>query len=247
MIFMIIKLFLISLFSLYIYSAQTLKGMGVSLPSSFREDGRGKEQIFLDHLIKDCMKYKYTIKQYPFGRHMIAFSEESFDFVTTVPESSKLKYFQSKSYIHYQNGVSTLKGQKINSLQDLVGKRVITFSGATELIPGLKELVKDFASYSEKAKQEIHSKMLLLGRVDAVISDAVIFFAHTKELKKEKFQMKDLEFHHLFDKTNFTLYFKDKSLRDKFNSCVVKMHKTGKDEKLAFEFYINELYRTLSE
>ena len=226
---------------------QILKGMGVTLPSAFRDDGRGKEQLFLDHLIVQCMDLDYTIERTLYGRHMIDFARSDFDFVTTVPSGTEIRgRFESRPYISYTNGVITLAGARIDSLDDLHGKRVVSFDGASAVLPGLAEARGNFALYLEKAKQELHTKMLLANRVDAVISDPIIFYAHTRELVSAgAIDARNLEFHHILEELHFSAYFKDESLRDAFDACVAEMFESGAQERLRYEFYINELYRSL--
>ncbi len=225
---------------------KSLRGMGVILPSAFKDNGKGREQIVLDYLIKDCLKTDYTIENYPYGRHINDFPTSSFDFVTTIPDSENLVNYKSMPYIKYMNGVSTKSSLKISSLKDLKGKRVISFSGAKELIPELRDSHKTFATYIEKSKQDLHTKMLLADRVDAVISDAIVFHSHTyKLLKNKEVSYSPLSFHHILKETEFVLYFKKKELRDRFNVCVKEMISSGKSERFKYEFYVNELFNSL--
>ncbi len=245
--FLNIKFYIFLLFSFTSFATGPLKGLGVVLPGSFRDDGRGKEQLVLNYLIKECMKKDYKTVSVPFGRHLISFgAEDEHDFVTTVPLGANLPYFRSKIYIQYNNGVITKSDLKIQRVQDLIGKRVISFKGAKDVIPEITELHKEFASYAEIPKQELHTKMLLANRVDAVIADSIVFHAHTEQLvRDQEVKMKPLSFHHVLKHTDYTVVFKNKVLRDEFDVCVDKMKATRRAERIKYEFYINELFRSL--
>jgi ABC-type amino acid transport substrate-binding protein len=192
------------------------------------------------------MNTKIDIKLAPFGRHMTMFkSSKDIDVVTSVYGENNLPGFKTKSHITYYNGVSYLAekfGQKIQSLEDLKGKRVISFVGARKMFPELEKMIPNLKSYSENSNQEIHSKMLFNDRVDAVISDAVIFAHHTAELQREnqKLYRKPVKFQQIFTPTPFYLVFRSSEYRNKFNVCLEKLGSLHILDRLNIEYY-NEM------
>ena len=228
-----------------------LAGVGVDIAGVFQGYTGSKgplktvvgreERIILK--IFECMNTEIDIKLAPFGRHMSMFnSSKDIDVVTTVYGQNKLVGFETHSHITFNNGVSYLAekfGQSIQSLNDLKGKRVISFVGATKMFPELEIIIPAFKSYSEISNQEIHSKMLFNDRVDAVISDAVIFAHHTAELQREnqKLYRKPVKFQQVFKPTPFYLVFKSKMYRDKFNGCLSKLNSLQILDRLNIEYY----------
>lgn len=200
--------------------------LGVDIAGVFDEKPIGRERLIVQELAK-CMGRELKVTLAPYGRHISFFAKaETFDAVATVPPEQDVFGYRSISHIDYENGVSTLASfkSKIASIKDLKGLRVVSFKGAEDLLPGMKEAVPSFASYAEIANQELHSKMLLLERIDAVVSDRYIFYMHTKKLRDEAPTKKEFaqktKFHSVFSPSHFLMSFRKKSDRDAFNSCV---------------------------
>ncbi|EQC47349.1 ABC transporter substrate-binding protein [Bacteriovorax sp. Seq25_V] len=200
------------------------------------------------HEIFGCMGKKLVFIVAPYGRHVKWFEEDTnFDAVATVSPDTQSKYFSSAPHIKYTNGVSTLYSLKkdIHTLDDLKGLRVISFVGASSMLPKLKEAIPTFKSYVEKSSQELHSKMLLKSRVDAVISDGIIFASHTKKLQqdnpKEQAYFSPVKFSPIFDSTNFHMVFKDKNNQQLFNSCLLKLTNNGRLDKINTAFLLEQI------
>jgi len=207
----------------------------------------GREGRVVEEIIS-CMKLKLTFTIAPYGRHAKWFEEnEKFDAAATISPDIKSKYFSSTPHIKYSNGVSTLYSlnRRIESLSDLKGLRVISFIGASTMLPKLKEAIPTFKSYVEKSSQELHTKMLVKSRVDAVISDGIIFASHTKKLQLENATDPDyfmpIKFSPIFDPINFHMIFRKKSLQQSFNSCLRKLTNNGRLEKINTSFLLEQI------
>ncbi len=241
--FIILTLFLL-LTSFTNANSKTLNVLGVSL--SGEKDDRNIREYKIINLIFKCMGSDFKIENVPYGRHLLLYNEsKDYDVITTVPPNEKLKGYKSNSHIKYINGVSVLKDSKLNirTLKDLKNLNVISFVGASELIPEIKENMKLFKSYNEINDQESHSKLLFLGRADAVISDGLIFQSYNmklrqKEPSKKEFQKKT-KFFHILQPSKFSLYFKDKILVDKFNSCLKKEYIQKKIDRINYQYLMD--------
>lgn len=207
-------------------STNTLRVLSITIPGVFDESPPARERMIVEEMAK-CMGKKISVTLVPYMRHISYFeAKDEVDAVATVPPDAKVVGYPTISHISYHNGASTLASfqKEINSPQDLKGLRVISFKGACSILPGMNEAVKSFASYEEMIDLDIHSKMLLLERVDAVVSDKYVFSVHTKRIRQQEPNRKEFfratKFHPIFGPTPFRMSFKDKNLRDQFNKCV---------------------------
>ena len=87
--------------------------------------------------------------------------------------------------------------------------------------------------------------MLVKSRVDAVISDGIIFASHTKKLQRENATdpdyFKPIKFSPIFDPINFHMIFRKKSLQQSFNSCLRKLTNNGRLEKINTSFLLEQI------
>ncbi len=154
------------------------------VPPMVFPDGTGREASIIGEALAAC-GHQAVFKVVPFGRHWIDFRDgAAVDAVSTVPEGMAMPGARSVPYILYQNGASVLKtsGLRVSSLADLAGKRIITFAGAPDVLPGLRAAMPSFADFRERADQLVHSNLLFAGRVDAVLADGLIFAEYNRQL-----------------------------------------------------------------
>ncbi len=232
-------------------ATEKLKGVSVNLAGVIDQDGNGREMQIMKSVFK-CMGKEFSLTQVPYGRHLLEFNNsKSYDFVTTVPPSTKLKGFSSVSHIGYYNGVITSKSlsRNISSLDDLKGLNVIAFQGAQDILPGLALAKKNMKSYKETTKQEIQSRLLLAGRMDAVISDSVIFLRYMKKIKPsaKKVIEKDMKFKFssIFPTSHFHVQFLKESVQADFNKCFKKLEKSGDIDRINHEYLVNIIYQVI--
>ncbi|MBH48753.1 MAG: hypothetical protein CME71_11345 [Halobacteriovorax sp.] len=206
--------------------SKVLRVLGVDIAGVFDETPKGRERLVLE-TIAECMGRKIELELAPYGRHLSYFGiSDKFDLVATVPPGGKVSGFQSKSHIDYQNVVTTLKDFTgvISSVSDLKGLDVVSFKGARSMLAGLEDAIPTFKTYQEIAQQDLHTRMLMFKRVDAVISDKYIFFSHTKRLQRlepdRKQLFRETKTHEVFEPSKFTVSLKNQKLRDSFNRCL---------------------------
>lgn len=211
---------------------KTLLLVAAYLPANMDYEGKGREADIIKEVLA-CFKYKPKYDIQPYARHFVSFKNVGkYDAVATVPATMKLAGFDSVSHVVYQNGISSLtRKAKFRSLQELKKKRVVSFKGARGILPGLEENIPFMQSYEEMSRQDIHSQMLFTEKVDAVISDGLIFSAHNELLRKKNFKnpayFQSASFHASFPPNPFKMVFRDEVLRDKFNSCYNQLAKDG--------------------
>lgn len=212
------------------------------LPPMFNSAGNGREASVITETLASC-GHQVHFKLVPFGRHWIEYGEKGdLDAVATVPSDMAMTGARSVPYIRYQNGASVLKssGLTIKTLGDLTGKRVVTFFGASGVLPGLKDAASSFAEFRERADQLSHSNLLFAGRVEAVLSDGLIFAEYNRQLIEKvkggeslSFDPKqDVVFTAIFPPNEYTMMFRDESLRDDFNRCYDGLVKSGRADAI---------------
>jgi polar amino acid transport system substrate-binding protein len=208
------------------------------IPPNIKEDGQGREADIIRSALKlgdvrpELKTRSVRFHVEPFGKHWYSYeTDDRFDAVATVPTIADLRGHTSKFYIMYRNGVGVLDGkgaqEPITNLEQMDGERVISFAGAAQVIPGLKELVKrgKFKAYLEREDQRTHSWMLLNGKVDAVIADAMIFSEFNDRIFADgKAKRHAIQFYsHAFMPTCYTMVFRNAEYRDQFDDGLRKM------------------------
>lgn len=219
-------------------SAKEVTILAGELPPMFNGGNQGREAEIITAALERC-GHTATFRLMPFTRHWDSYSKGQGDAVTTVPVGMPIDGFASDTYIQYQNGVSFLSEATAGyaDLSALSGRSVIAFKGASEIIPGLKDAVASFKSYKEVADQEVQSKMIFGGRVDAVIGDGMIFAAYNANLRENAGALQfnpnqDVTFSAIFAPSEYVLSFRDQELTADFNRCFAEIRDDGTLAKL---------------
>lgn len=212
------------------------------LPPMFNADGTGRDALIIREALGAC-GHGVRFRIVPMGRHWGDYGTGAADGVAVVPPAMRLPGWASEVYARYQNGASVLKssGLAVNSLADLVGKRVITFAGGVEILPGLREIADRFADLRERADQMVHSNLLFAGRVDAVLADGLIFAEYNRQLRERSATGQHLPFDPnqavvftaIFPPSPYTVVFRNERLRDDFNRCLAVLSVTGRIDDIA--------------
>ncbi len=244
-------IFIFSLPFFFAQGAKLLNGLTVNLAGVVGPDQKGREQVIIESVF-ECMGVKATFNEVPYGRHLMEFQDKKhYDFVTTIPYNEKLSGFKTLSHIAYYNGVITRASLKkeIKSLKDLAGLSVIAFQDALKLLPGLNKVVNKFKVYKETTKQELQGKLIIAGRMDAAISDSMIFYHYTRKLRSDKDEgFKDrvkFKFHNIFKPSRFHLYFSDQKLQKSFDTCFSKLRVKGGIQKINHLYMLDAVYDLL--
>ncbi len=223
-------------------AARPVTILAPELPPMMNTDGTGREASIIKETLAACGQEAH-FKVVPFGRHWNDYRDgvqvgKQVDAVTTVPAGMEMPGFRSVPYIHYQNGASVLKssGLTVRSLAELAGKRVITFSGAPDVLPGLRAAIPSFGDFRERADQMVHSNLLFAGRVDAVLADGLIFAEYNRQLQEKAKSggglpfdpAQPVQFTAIFPPTPYSMVFRDESLRADFDRCFAELKAKGR-------------------
>lgn len=150
------------------------------------------------------------------------------------------KFYLSDSYITFQNFAWTLKSKshQLNGLGDLSKKSVIAFQNARSFLgPEFSSAISKNSDYHEYAEQSRQIKMLLMDRVDVIICEERTF-----RMQKDKIQRKsahplpEIAKHALFPKSQYSVAFHDKRMRDSFNKSLKRIREKG-ELKTVFNQY----------
>lgn len=205
------------------------------LPGASEEGGYGRDIEIVDHTLSACGYGTNFIIQ-PFGRHLWSFKYlEKADGVMTVPLGNSMPGFSTAAYIWYQNGAfyDATEQDAIETVDDLKGLNVVTFQNGPEIL-GLEEKVDDLGSIMTIADQTIHSRLLLKGRVDAILADGLIVAEVNQRIvddseQSERLLVKQsrLEFAPIFVPAPYKMVFKDPAVADAFDRCFDELFQDG--------------------
>lgn len=239
-------------------AARPVTILAPELPPMITADGTGREASIIRETLAAC-GHEAHFKVVPFGRHWNDFRDTAqvgaqvgaqagaqVDAVTTVPAGMEMPGSRSVPYILYQNGASVLKssGLTVQSLADLAGKRVITFSGAPDVLPGLRAAIPSFGDFRERADQMVHSNLLFARRVDAVLADGLIFAEYNRQLREKAKSAGGLpfdpaqpvQFTAIFPPTPYSMVFRDATLRADFDRCFAELKAKGRIDAIDREW-----------
>lgn len=231
-------------------AARPVTILAPELPPMMTAAGTGREASIIKEALAAC-GHEAHFKVLPFGRHWNDYRDGvqaggQVDAVATVPPGMEMPGSRSVPYIFYQNGASVLKssGLTVRSLADLAGKRVITFSGAPDVLPGLRAAIPSFGDFRERADQMVHSNLLFAGRVDAVLADGLIFAEYNRQLQEKAKSAGGLpfdpaqpvQFTAIFPPTSYSMFFRDESLRADFDRCFAELKAKGRVDAIDREW-----------
>jgi polar amino acid transport system substrate-binding protein len=238
------KLILISLiFNIYTNAKELQIVFSHTTPPFVFEDGKG---IVVD-IIKESLKHKqYAIKPVfvNIGRSFELFKNGHVDATSIIKKSSGLEAYYSEYFMQYHNAAIMLKSNNYNikKIEDLQNYYFSSFQNASVYLGKKFGKTAKIAGerYSEIADQKLQVYKLLRGRTDIAIMDKYIFKYYKNQLIHEKkvpasIETKVIE---LFKPTKYRTAFKDKKIRDYFNSGLKKIKASGK---------YNEIYKHYSE
>ncbi|AHI28727.1 substrate-binding periplasmic protein [Marinobacter similis] len=231
--------------------AGVLRILAPDLPGTSEPGGKGRDAETVKRVLQRCgYEAKFLIQ--PFGRHIFTYRDSNkADAVMTVPLGAKLPGYSTAAYIWYQNGAiyDANRIPPITTVDDLRGRKVVTFKNGIELLE-LEDFEASLGSVLELSNQRIHSHLLMLGRVDAILADGLIVAEINRRILTsttamlELDQLPDLKFAPIFTPTPYKLVFRDPSLAEAFDRCFDQAYADGLimaiDEK-----YIGRFQRAL--
>ncbi|WP_286221989.1 transporter substrate-binding domain-containing protein [Marinobacter apostichopi] len=231
--------------------AGVLRILAPDLPGTSEPGGKGRDAETVKRVLQRC-GYEAKFLTQPFGRHIFTYRDSNkADAVMTVPLGTQLSGYSTAAYIWYQNGAvyDANRIPRVNSVADLQGRDVVTFKNGVELLE-LENYEVKFGSVLELANQRIHSHLLLLGRVDAILADGLIVAEINRRILTsassifELDQLPDLKFAPIFTPTPYKLVFREPALAKAFDSCFDLAYEEGVVTRID-EKYIGRLQQSL--
>lgn len=213
--------------------AADLSILAPNLPPMVMENGEGREAEIIRATLERC-GHNVTFVVQPFTRHWASYEKGDGDGVTTVPMGMPLPGTASASYISYQNGVSYLTSRDAGfvELSDLNTHNVVSFRGASDILPGLADATGAFGDYREVTDQIVHSRLLFSGRTDAVIGDGMIFAEYNQQLASNPDALgfdpsQDTVFTATFEPSQYGMNFRDAQIAADFDKCFTEASAEG--------------------
>ena len=214
--------------------AERLRIMAPDLPGTSEEGGFGRDAETVRKVLAYCGHDAEFVIQ-PFGRHIVTYrSSHAADAVMTVPLGMQLPGKSTAAYIWYQNGAvyDANRVARVSGLADLWGRDVVTFKDGIRLLE-LEEHQSRFRTLSEIANQRIHSHLLFLGRVDAILADGLIVAEANRRLLASDSgilalsQLPEVRFAPIFHPSPYKMVFRNPPLAEEFDKCYDEAYAAG--------------------
>lgn len=204
-------------------------------PYIFKESDSGFE-VDIVREVFELSGYKVRFVYQPLKRSKVSFMEGLVDGVMTIKkEYPEIKgAFLSDNYITYHNYAVTLtsKNFMIKGIADLSDKSIISFQQASAALgKEFEKMSKMNSKYSEMANQGNQISMLFINHTDVIVLDFLIFEYYKNRLKDISAD-KPVTLHKIFKPSEFCMAFRDKKIRDIFNSGLKKMKRSGRYKKI---------------
>ena len=128
--------------------------------------------------------------------------------------------YVTKPYRYWLNVLIVSKASSINSLDDLKGKRLAKFQGAEDHIDGFDKIAKEASimMISESSLQA--GRMIRANRIDAYIGDYIGYYYALVSSYGEEAAGELTNIKHYFNRNNQRICFKDKAIRDAFDTTL---------------------------
>ena len=172
----------------------------------------------------------------PFERHARTYTDrQDFDAIATVPLHWRLPGYSTSAYIWYQNGAfyNHSRVGPIERLTDLAGLDVVTFREGVDVL-GISDNVPEFASLTEIADQTIHSRLLFMGRVDAILADGFVVAEVNRRIFNKKrrgeswpSQSDAFRFAPIFNPAPHKMVFRNPAFAAAFDQCFDDLRQSG--------------------
>jgi len=214
---------------------QKLFILAPDLPGKSEEGGVGRDSEIVAAVLHSC-GYNIRFVVQPFGRHLWSYRHlDRVDGVMTAPLELQLSGFDTAAYIWYQNGAlySATRTAPIDNITDLYGLDVVTFQDGVRILD-LEAEEKNFGSLYMSANQTLHSQLLMMGRVDAILADGMIVAEINRRVREKSNSRSVLtnendeyRFAPIFNPTPYKMVFKSKEIAERFDQCFDRLYKDG--------------------
>jgi len=246
-----IIIFLFMLFvSLHnVYASEIEVVFGVSRPPFIME----KQKTGISYELFKCIANKMGMNFYPVfasnTRMEVMMQKGNFDIIVEVQKTVS-NLFYSSPFIAYRNFAVT-KGKEafqFRDYADLRGKSVCSWQNAQDnLGKSFRSQIPKFKKYKEFPLQEKQVLSWMLGNFEVIIIDDTLLKWWIKKLEPklvkygEKVDLNNIQYHPLPGGNTlwWHVVFKDKILRDRFNTVLEKMKKNGEYNRIR-EGFVNQ-------
>lgn len=198
-------------------------------PFIVEENGKGMQlDLIREALALSDIDVKFT--HMPLGRNITGFQRMNADgVITLLPDYQHPGLHLSKPYISYQNvAISLVEKQfSIEKISDLSNKNIMAFQNAKKFLGDeYNETVAYSMDYREVHDQHKQIEMLFLRRVEVIIMDINIFKWFLKH-QNDVIYNKPFTVHYIFNEREYSIGFKSKEVRDKFDQGIQMMRESG--------------------
>jgi polar amino acid transport system substrate-binding protein len=226
--------------------AKTLKiGMGLSKPPYIIQDENAGVEVDIITRAFELVGHKVIPQYMPLRRILHALNGKAIDGGINIRPNIKVDAHLSDVMIYYRNYAISLRDKdvQIDEISDLANYRVVAFQNAHRLLGDeFAKSVEFNSGYSEIGQQELQVKMLMAGRVDAVVADFRIFLHFKEKLATSFPSSSSIDFHAIFPPTPYRAAFIDPEVRDDFNKGLARLKASGEyDEILSKYIKLDEL------
>jgi len=208
-------------------------------PFIMDKDGNGLQL----ELIKAALAFSNIEVKFvamPLGRNITGFLRRNADgVITLIPEYKHPSLHLSIPYVTYQNvAISLVEKQfSIVNISDLSNKNIMAFQNAKKFLgEEYNEAITYTMGYREVHDQELQIENLFLRRAEVIILELNIFKWFIKNAH-EALYSKPFSVHYIFDEKNYSVGFKSKDIRDKFNQGIQKMREDGSYQMIIDSYF----------
>ncbi|TYC57685.1 amino acid ABC transporter substrate-binding protein [Marinobacter sp. BW6] len=214
---------------------QQLKILAPEIPGAAESSLEGRDIELVLASFEEC-GFKAEFIMQPYERHARTYRDrQDFDGIMTVPLHWRLPGHSTSAYIWYQNGAfyNHSRVGPIERIKDLAGLHVVTFREGVDVL-GIRDNVPEFASLTEIANQTIHSRLLFMGRVDAILADGFVVAEVNRRIFSAKrrgemwpSQGDAFRFAPIFNPAPHKMVFRDAELAEAFDRCFDRLRGSG--------------------
>jgi len=219
----------------FLAAARNLDILAAHIPGAAEPDLNGRDIELVSATLREC-GFRPNFVLQPFERHARTYRDSpNFDGIMTVPLFWNLPGYSTSAYIWYQNGAfyNYSRIGPVENMDDLQGMDVVTFREGIDVL-GIEDRVRDFASIAEIADQSIHSRLLFMGRVDAILADGFVVAEVNRRIFESKrrneswpSQSDTFRFAPIFNPAPHKMVFRDSKHAEAFDRCFDSLRRSG--------------------
>ena len=227
--------------------SKELQMIGPDIPPHFDGQGGGRIGDVISAVLTHCgHQVKFTIV--PFGRHWHDYKEKTYyDGLATAEADQIFPGYTTKPFINLQDGATVLTAKKdlvsIKAIDQLTHKHIVSFPNAPRIL-GIEHLLPKFKSFQEETERIDQIRLLMSGRVDAILADGLITAHFIKKLCHRSTNgeepdidvTKDVLFRRIFNPGPQRLYFRDQAIAEAFDRSYDELNSIGEIERIAKPF-----------